>query len=584
MDAPSLSNQLRAVLRKRTTTPSDNTILRLSVLLVVGLAIATPILALATRPLGVPPIVSLSAGLALTALVYIAVAVHLRELLPATAIAVLVLSTFSANVPLLSGATDYPGTIGPQVVLVQPALLALVALLIANGAYHRHSVPRIELAFGLFVAWSFLSAIVGNPPRQDTALYCSIALLTPLLGIGALYRAVRERVLALPQVCLALIVALAGHSAWALAQLVNSGPFGLTYLGETGRSGVASTMTLPIVGEFSTGLFVSGFTGGNSPYSILAALVIPVVASFALDGDRSRAARSTAGVVTAVMALLLRTTDKDATRGALVIGLIVMAIVYLWWSIRSNRTTDTGWSDDVIASVSALVFPVVAILLPSSTSSGTSNYAASVSTKTTSQSSTAVTTSTATTSSASTTSSTPSVTTTTQTTTPASTTTSGANSGGGIKSVSVPLFDLQTLGLRIQQYVAGLDIAWTHPLFGIGGANYPYIAPKYGLPKTLGSGLFPLHNQYIAVLAETGVPGFLAFMAAVACTLVALWRAVERDEYGILAVGLAGGIAAYLAAIFWDVNVRYVMVVPFWLLAGAVVATDHSDATSEVAD
>jgi O-antigen ligase len=128
------------------------------------------------------------------------------------------------------------------------------------------------------------------------------------------------------------------------------------------------------------------------------------------------------------------------------------------------------------------------------------------------------------------------------------------------------------LGIRLRQYVVGINISLEHPIFGIGGANYPYVADRYGLPSTLGNVPFPLHNIYIALLAETGFIGAFFYAIALGLVIVSGWR-LYTNEYTStpLAIGLLSSIVGYLAVAFWVVNVRFVMILPFWLLMGALL-------------
>lgn len=74
--------------------------------------------------------------------------------------------------------------------------------------------------------------------------------------------------------------------------------------------------------------------------------------------------------------------------------------------------------------------------------------------------------------------------------------------------------------------------------------------------------------------AETGVPGLLLYVAALG---VAAWAAVELlpTELSAFAIGAIAAMIGRAAIAFWTVTVRYTMVVPIWILAGAVVGASH---------
>jgi len=71
-----------------------------------------------------------------------------------------------------------------------------------------------------------------------------------------------------------------------------------------------------------------------------------------------------------------------------------------------------------------------------------------------------------------------------------------------------------------------------HPMLGVGAGNYDAAYAKYALsdwPDALGHA----HNYYINVAAETGILGFVAFLALTAATLDLGWYAVRHT--GIVA-------------------------------------------------
>jgi O-antigen ligase len=161
----------------------------------------------------------------------------------------------------------------------------------------------------------------------------------------------------------------------------------------------------------------------------------------------------------------------------------------------------------------------------------------------------------------------------------------GDKSGGGgrartaadyldIPDGIIPFFNLNTLGIRIRQYVGGIVMTVDNPLFGVGGANYPYVAPVYNLPSRLSSGnLFPLHNMYIAVLAETGVPGFITYMLSISLVLVSGWRLFAQwTEDFVFAISIIASAIGYLAVMFWYPHFKFGNLLTFWLIMGGVVA------------
>ena len=85
---------------------------------------------------------------------------------------------------------------------------------------------------------------------------------------------------------------------------------------------------------------------------------------------------------------------------------------------------------------------------------------------------------------------------------------------------------------RLAHWIAGLRMFAAHPILGVGAGNYDAAYAKYALPDWPDA-LGYAHNYYINVAAETGILGFVAFLALTAATLYLEWR-VER-HMGIFA-------------------------------------------------
>ena len=106
---------------------------------------------------------------------------------------------------------------------------------------------------------------------------------------------------------------------------------------------------------------------------------------------------------------------------------------------------------------------------------------------------------------------------------------------------------------------------WLMVGFGKGALNYARELP-----------ITEAHNQYLRVMAESGICGLLCFLLLLVSTLRASAKLATRGSFVITrAVGaatLAGGVGLASAAIFQD---AFTAVIPnelFWLLAGLTVA------------
>ncbi|WP_459988068.1 O-antigen ligase family protein, partial [Natrinema sp. JCM 9743] len=136
-------------------------------------------------------------------------------------------------------------------------------------------------------------------------------------------------------------------------------------------------------------------------------------------------------------------------------------------------------------------------------------------------------------------------------------------------SSNIPLVEIDTLGTRLTQYAAALELAYTYPLFGIGGYNFHLVSESYGLP-TLG-----VHNTFFSHLAATGIPGFLAYMASVLAVLLLVSRRIYNTAEKERIFWVCGfvGLLGYHAYSFWVVIYGWQATnAGFWALSGIFVS------------
>lgn len=117
----------------------------LTIILLFGLIGVVPAFTLTVQQLAIPlPLPTLiCTAIVLTG--YVAAIVALRRVLIGSAVALVVLSTFAADVPLVSGG-NYPGSLGPRLWLFQVPLVALIAYHVLAGNYSRDSFSLVEIA------------------------------------------------------------------------------------------------------------------------------------------------------------------------------------------------------------------------------------------------------------------------------------------------------------------------------------------------------------------------------------------------------------------------------------------------------
>jgi hypothetical protein len=290
------------------------------------------------------------------------------------------------------------------------------------------------------------------------------------------------------------------------------------------------------------------------------------------------------------MAAFLRLTTSDAGRGAFLVlvgtlGLALVVGVYLrsrnaeWQSrLGGMRETIHELQYSVLRGSLGLLLSVIAVIYPSSKSGSSSKNVRGMNTSALSERGGTPTDSPAPTPTDTATPTETTTTTSTDTATPTEaaltrTATEETPNGTIVDQLSIPLFDLSSLGERLQQYVAGVDLVLRYPLFGVGGGNFRFVAAAYGLPNKEGIPIpEPLHNVYIMLLAETGLPGFLLYMGAVGLVFGAGLRSLLEDHKRDIHLVVLVGFVAFSSFMFFTHLIdRITVLIPFWALGGAVL-------------
>lgn len=132
---------------------------------------------------------------------------------------------------------------------------------------------------------------------------------------------------------------------------------------------------------------------------------------------------------------------------------------------------------------------------------------------------------------------------------------------------------------RLAHWVAGFRMFAAHPMLGIGAGNYDAAYAGYALPdwpEALGHA----HNYYINAAAETGILGFVAFLALTAATLYLGWCAVRltntfanlQSSQRAIALGLLGAVLALAVHNLTDDLFVHAIELQFALSLGCLIA------------
>jgi uncharacterized membrane protein YgcG len=526
----------------------------MAVFLITSLVFVTPVLVVG---LGVP----LLAVLPLVGVVYASYAYRTNRLSAGLLSGFFVLSIFGANIPLLSG----PEKAYFSIYIVDLLAISILAGLVYHDGLDWHSIYQSKLKIGavlgfvVFVCWSYASAAIGNGPSQFASALFAMQQTRYLLLFLVTIFVIKETSLFVG--LYPLLLSILGNLFYAVAEALAGRTFGLTYLGDAGGRELFELTFGPLT--LPTGLYAGGFVGDTRILISLALLLLPFLVYWGVYGSQRVSIVAILGILSAVYIIRFGETDAGWMASLIVLGLT--AALWAWLSLSEN---DFGLLSGCILSLSGIgasmllyqqrFYDFFAEESPDPTNESSNESTSGNATESTGGSN-------GTTSSSE------------------GAAAGGGGSGDGGMSVNewitelfsyIPLIKVDTLGVRLSQYAAAVEILLTYPLFGIGGYNFVLVAEEYGVPSALG-----VHNTFFSHLAATGIIGLISYsvsvLAVVGLVVVHIRRASQRRRllWGCILTGLIG----FHAYSFWVVIYGWhASNVAFWLLSGIVVGASSA--------
>ncbi|RRJ28339.1 O-antigen ligase family protein [Halocatena pleomorpha] len=492
----------------------------------------------------VVPVVTLTTGFPLLAVVAIAGVVYASgivltdNLLEGMCSGIIVLCTFQAEIPIAG--ISRGGRLGAYTVEIMLADVAAVPLvvLLAMWSSTRFRLPtdrhgRIAVyALAGLVVWSVIAAVVGDGPSTMMGLFFSVAQLRHLLLFGTAM--VIGRYVGLRTIAYSLLIAVSGHTLFAIAEVFNRGSFGLSYLGEASGYGFEIFHIGPMAVTAST--YAGGFTGISRILITLLFLVMPVAIERVIRGSNWQQMLSLGFITGGVFLLRVNASDSGWAAFLLTVLLLFGSIVYIHLRTNETRSGPYDYARGYATTVGAGLLSCLLFLSRTSSEKAPEPKP-----------------------------------------TPEPKGDSGMLSQVDSEMVvsvvdAVPLINTGNLSIRVQQYIAALEIGITNPLFGIGGMNFSLVAQNYGVPRAIS-----MHNVYLSFLVGTGIPGVILFVTSLLAVLfVAVKNAMTvDDEDRLLWAMIACGMLGFHAINFWIAagEIGKVAYMTFWMLAGAVVGS-----------
>ncbi len=461
-----------------------------------------------------------------------------------------VFSIFRANIPILNP----PGSGSLSLYIVDLLGVAVFILLLYDGcnADVRIRDSKLGLAallgMAFFVLWSFVAAAVGIGPSRLAATVFAIQQSRYLfLCILSAFVIVRTNLhVALYPFSLSII----GNLWYAVGEAVLGHTLGLTYLGDADGAILSDFAVGPLT--FTAGLYAGGFVGNGRELIALALLLLPCLVYLTVYSSRYLALGSV--VCISAIQFLIRIGETDAGWMASILTMILTGGGFLLSSImvkKKNVFQGTIWS---LYGIGASVV-LYAKRFAGDPKQADESIEGTPETEIENGS----------------------------TTGSSSTNSSGSEAGNEVVSESqellitvvkqVPGIELNTLGIRLQQYIAAFDLGLLHPLFGIGGYNFSLIATRYGLPSEM-----EIHNMLLSHLAATGIVGLSAYLVSILSVFMIAVRRTYRThgEEHHLWMCLMISLIAIHAYGFWVVMQRFTMGnAGLWILSGMIIGSEY---------
>lgn len=147
------------------------------------------------------------------------------------------------------------------------------------------------------------------------------------------------------------------------------------------------------------------------------------------------------------------------------------------------------------------------------------------------------------------------------------------------RSMHVGGEDLTSGATRLFLWNAAILLFTHHPIHGVGWGNFQVLSSDYVTTAQLaGDSQLGVHNTYLALLSETGILGFGAFVALIWIGLRQVVRRLRVEPTPIgqsLALGIAGAIIALLVQGLVEFPIAVTQVgVLFWTLLALWAAFD----------
>ena len=127
---------------------------------------------------------------------------------------------------------------------------------------------------------------------------------------------------------------------------------------------------------------------------------------------------------------------------------------------------------------------------------------------------------------------------------------------------------------RLEAFNRAIDAWQTSPVIGIGPGNFGLYVKGYPDPATLPS-FDVVNNQYLEVLAETGIVGLIIYLLLLGTLAVRQLAALRTTQDPWLIAVLTGTLAAFVALLVQENFFSTLYIVYVWVLFGIMIAAQN---------
>lgn len=123
----------------------------------------------------------------------------------------------------------------------------------------------------------------------------------------------------------------------------------------------------------------------------------------------------------------------------------------------------------------------------------------------------------------------------------------------------------ESVGSRLDAFDEATEMFWDKPILGVGIGNYgPSVQKDVGeVPE---GGWFIVNNEYLELLVENGIVGFLIFVLLIITVTYYALKAIKRGSGNLIASSLEGSLFALYAILFQYLSFSTLYIFHLWFL------------------